>query len=143
MRLFAIARYHQRRASIPLNHARRSDADDAAVPALAVDDHAIGIPQNSVFGEALLDCIYNAALLFLAFAVELVEFEGNFAGAGGILRIEQLDYIRCNVHAAGGVDAWADAEADVEAGDRTARWVELRNLKEGTQPRADGPAKLN
>ena len=68
-------------------------------------------------------------------------FSAQLAGADGIARGEELDDLGGDIHAAGGVDARADAEADVSGGERTTRGVELRYVEERTQAGIHGTAQ--
>ncbi len=66
-----------------------------------------------------------------------VELFGEGAGAGGVAGEEELDDVGGDVHAAGGVDAGGEAEADLGGGG----WLverELGELHEGAQAGLDG-----
>ena len=93
VRLLAIARDDQRRAPSSLHHSRRADADHAAMPALAVDDHAVALAQRGVAIQALVDLRHDALLFRLALGVEPVEMLGQLAGARFVARREQLDHV--------------------------------------------------
>src|SRR5882672_9464182 len=86
----AIVRKHQRRASVALDYTRGRDADDAAMPTVAVDHHAIRVVQRWFLFEAGLDGLQNTAFFFLALAVELIEAPGDFAGALRVFHAEKL-----------------------------------------------------
>src|SRR5260370_8392542 len=98
MRILDIARHYQRRPAITLNNPCGSDTDYSAMPALAVNHHAIGVAQNHVFGKPLFDSVYDAAFLFLPFAVQLVEAAGDFAGAPHFFDAEDPDASFSNLH---------------------------------------------
>ena len=69
-------------------------------------------------------------------------FVGQLGGAVRIARGEEFDDVGGDVHAARGVDAWGEAESDVEAGDLLAGWIERGSGKERAQPGAHGAAQL-
>ena len=77
VRLLAIARNHQRRASVTFDDASGSDADHAAVPAFAVDHDAERLAQRRLLFEMCSDGLQNAALFLLPVAVELIEPVGQ------------------------------------------------------------------
>ena len=117
--------------------ARSEDADDAAMPAVAVDDEQARGGKFGVGGEARLDGGECAGFGFAAFAIEAFELVGEFGGAGGVAGAEELDDVGGHVHAAGGVDARREAEGDVEAGERLGCGIELGGGEERAQARAD------
>ena len=67
-----------------------------------------------------------------AVVVEAVEFFGEDFGCFGVFGEEHLDDVGGDVHAAGGVDAGSEAEADVGGGDG-AGGVDLGELHEGAK----------
>ena len=69
-----------RRAVVALDDARGGDADDAAVPAFAIDHDAVGLAECGIAGDALFDRAQNAALFFLAFGIETIKFRQQVAG---------------------------------------------------------------
>src|SRR5271165_7518213 len=80
--LIAFARDHDCGAVVTFDNPRRRDADDAAVPVFSVDNNAVGIAQRRIAGEALVHRAQNSPLFFLTVGIEMVEFGGQFAGAG-------------------------------------------------------------
>ncbi len=74
---------------------------------------AAGIAQ----GEQLeLDGFKGGGFGGAAVLVEGVELVGELVGAGGVAGEEELDDVGGDVHAAGGVDAGCEAEADLGGG---------------------------
>src|SRR5258706_13163096 len=76
---------YQRGAAIALDDARGGDADDAAMPAFALDYGAVGGAQCGVVVEALDNGGEDFALGVLAVSGWLVEAFGEVAGLGGCL----------------------------------------------------------
>src|SRR5215469_17441393 len=93
MSLALIVRDDQRRTAVALHHPCGRDANDAPVPALAINHDAVGIAQQWLLREALLDGQQNPALGFLSLGIELVEPEGDLAGAPGIFHAEEFDHV--------------------------------------------------
>ena len=87
----------------------------------SVGEHGVDLGKHSLLGSA-------------AVGVQLIEFVGERAGAFDVARGEELDDFRGDVHAAGGVDARADAEANVAGSERATCGVELRDIEQGAQP---------
>ncbi len=139
MGLVAVARNDQRRAAITLDHPRGGDADYPAVPALAIDHDAEGVLQQRILLETGCDGFQNAALFFLAVAVELVKVIGDFASARRILRAEEFDNVASHIHAPGGVDARRDAECHFSRGQGSS--AELGDFKQRLKPRIDRRAQ--
>src|SRR5438270_10591125 len=110
VRALEVTGNHQGRPAIALNYTRRCDSNDSAVPAVTVNYHAVGITKSDVFGDALLDCVHDAAFFFLALTVELVEPSGDFASTLGLFCAEEINNIARDVHASSGVDAGGYAE---------------------------------
>ena len=50
---------------IALDHARGRNADDAAMPAFAIDHDAVGLAQGGIAADALFHRAQNAAFFFL------------------------------------------------------------------------------
>ena len=125
-----------------LDNARGEDADDAAMPAFAVDDEqAIGCDLG-VGREAGLDGGERGGLDVAALAVEAIELGGKIGSAMGVARGEKLDDVGGDVHAAGGVDARGEAEGDVEAGELLRGGVECGGGEERAETCANGTAQL-
>ena len=58
------------------DHARRRNADDAAVPALAIDHDAVGLAQRGIAADTFVDRAQNSPLFFLAICIEAIKFSG-------------------------------------------------------------------
>ena len=125
-----------------LDHARGEDADDAAMPAVAVDDEQAAGGKFGVLRKACFDCGERGSFGLAALAIEQLEIGGEFERTGAVARGKELNDLRGDVHAAGGVDARGQAEGDVEAGERLGCGIERGHLKERAQARADGTAQL-
>ena len=92
------------------------DADDAVVPgAGAEDDDGITLGVE-VAGEHFGSFAADEIFVGLAFAVVGVEFLGEVEGEAAAVGVEGFEGVFGHVHAAGGIDARADAEADVHGG---------------------------
>src|SRR5258708_2706836 len=77
----AFAGDDQGRPMIALDHAGRRNADDAAVPAFAIDHDAVSFAQRGVAGDALFYSAEDAAFFLLALGIEPVELPGQEAGS--------------------------------------------------------------
>ena len=64
---------------MPLQHARRRDADDAAVPAFSVYDDAKRLAQRRLFCQTALDLIHDAPFFQLALGIQRVKAAGNLS----------------------------------------------------------------
>ncbi len=125
-----------------LDDAGGEDADDATVPTVAGDDeHFVG-GELGFGGEAVFNLAEGLSFGFAAVEVELLELGGELAGAGGVAGGEELDDFCCDVHAAGGVDAGAETEAEIVAGDFLAGGIELGDGHEGAKAGPGGFAEL-
>ena len=82
------------------------------MPAVAIDDDAVSIAQSRIARETVFDRAQDAALLFLAVGVELIQLGRQLPGAGRFPHAEKFDHIASNIHSAGSIDAWSDAESD-------------------------------
>ena len=121
----------------PFDYTGGEDADDTAMPAVAVnDEEAVG--GEFWIGEAGLDRGERGGFSVAAFAVEAFELGGEFVGAGCVAGGEELDDFGGDVHAAGGVDARGEAEGDVEAGDLLGGGIERGGGEEGAEAGAGG-----
>ncbi len=80
---------------VALHDARCGNSDHAAVPAIAVDHHAVGFAQRRFIVEPLPDVLDDAALFVLAVGIELIEAGPNFARSAQIFDAEQIDYVAC------------------------------------------------
>ena len=100
-----------------LDNARGENADDAAMPAVAVDDEeAIG-GDFRIGCKACFDGGERGGFHVAALAIEPFQLVRQLRGAMRIARGEKLDDVGGHVHAAGGIDARRKAEGDVEAGE--------------------------
>src|SRR5580704_1427645 len=133
--MLPFARNHQGWTPVALHHPGGSDADYAAVPALAIDHDAESFAQSRIFFETHCDRLQNSALFFLTVAVQLVEAIGNFARPRWIFYAEKLDHVPGYIHTPGGVDAGRDAERNFSGGKRPA--AELRKFKQRLKARID------
>src|ERR1700675_3061124 len=88
VRFAVFVRQHQGGPPVTLNHAGGGDADDAAMPAIAVDHYAMRVAQIRLLLEAAVDGLQDAALFFLAFGVELVQTRCNLSCACRIFDAE-------------------------------------------------------
>ena len=125
-----------------LDDARGENADDAAMPAVAVDDEEAVGGEFGVGGEAGFDGGERGGFGVAALAVEALELGGQLGGAVRVARGEELDDLGGDVHAAGGVDARREAEGDVEAGELLGGGIERGRGKERAQAGAHGAAQL-
>src|SRR5258708_36554060 len=76
------------RPMIALDHAGRRNANDAAVPAFAIDHNAIGLAQCGVAADALVYSADDAAFFLLALGIEPIKLPGQKAGSIRIFRVE-------------------------------------------------------
>ncbi len=67
-------------------------------------------------------------------------FSASACGAGGVAGEEELDDVGGDVHAAGGVDAWGEAEADFGGGGGAVDG-DLGELHESAEAGLDGVAR--
>jgi len=104
---------------VALDDAGGGDADDAAVPAFAVDYDAIRLAQGRIASDSFVDGAENAALFFLAFGIQAIEFSREQPGAVGIFHAEEFNHVAGYIHATGGVDARGDAEGNFSRVGRT------------------------
>src|SRR5882724_11603470 len=73
VRFLTIVGEYQRGTTVALHHASGGNADDATMPAVTVDHHAISVVQRRLLFEAGLDGFENPTLFLLAFSIELVK----------------------------------------------------------------------
>src|SRR5581483_7123320 len=81
MGLVTVDRDYERRPAVSFYDSRGSNANHTAMPTVAIDHHAVGIPQTGILLEARLDLLHDAPLFLLTVAVELVEPGSKFASA--------------------------------------------------------------
>ena len=103
-------------AGLAVRSTTREDADDAAMPALAVDDEQPVRNQFVVAGKALLDYAQRGSLGIAPLAIQPFELGGKFSSAVRVAGREELDHLRGHVHAPGGVDTRSKTEGHIEAG---------------------------
>src|SRR5579871_1659983 len=139
-RFIPLARDHYCRTVVALDNSRSGNANDAAMPSVAVDDDAVGVTQRGLGSEALFDRAQDSAFFFLPIGVELIELGRKFPRPGRIFHAEQFDDIASDVHAACGIDARSNAESDFTGCGRTV-WRDLCGLKQGFQSRIDRSAQ--
>src|SRR5215472_11936536 len=111
-RFVSLAGDHHGRTVVALDDASRSDADDAAMPPIAIDDDAVGVTQCGLSGEALFNATKDPAFLFLAVGVELIELRRQLPRPGRVFHAEKFDDIASNIHPASGINPRGNAEAD-------------------------------
>ena len=70
---------------VALDDARGADADDAAMPAIAVDDQAVGVASARASSRSSCGSRRECALFLLAIAVQLVELHRHLGGFARIL----------------------------------------------------------
>src|SRR4029077_7640555 len=80
VRFLPVMREHQRGTPVTFHHASSRDPDDAPVPAVPVDDHAMRVAEIRFLFEPFLDGFENAAFLLLSFSIELIKSPGDLAG---------------------------------------------------------------
>src|ERR1039458_9840549 len=122
--------------------ARGENADDAAMPAIAVDDEEAVGGDFGVGAKAALDNSERGGLDVAPLAIEALEFGSELGGAMGIARGEKLDDVGSYVHAAGGIDARCEAKCNVEAGDLLACRVERGSGEERPETGAGRATEL-
>src|SRR5579859_3097913 len=83
-----IARQHQRRPAVTLNHAGCNNSDHATMPAFAIEHQAIRRALRGIAIETLLYLFHDARLFVLPLGVKLVELGGNFLGLGRLASSE-------------------------------------------------------
>src|ERR1700719_2212413 len=113
MRLVPSARNNQSWPAVAFHYSRSCDANYTAVPAFAIQDHAIGFAQRGLDFQPALDAVHDAPLFFLTLGIQLVKAAGHLPGALHIFLIEQVHHVASNIHTAGGVQSWSDAEGDL------------------------------
>ena len=132
------------RAAGAVDDARGENSEDAAMPGGVVEDDALGekISRCGAQGFELgFDRLEGLGFGGAALVVEAVEFFCELGCAGRVFCEEEFDDVAGDVHAAGGVDAWGEAEADFGGGGG-AVYGDLRDLHEGAQAGLDGVAKF-
>ena len=125
-----------------LDYARGENANDAAMPTVAIDDEET---VGNEFGAGRKLCFDDGqcgSFDVATFAIEALEFCGQLGGAMRIARGKELDHVGGDIHAAGGVDARSEAKCDVESGDLPGGWVERCGGEERAETSADGTAEL-
>src|SRR5207245_4189975 len=105
-----------RGAAVALDHACRSDADHAAVPAIPINHDAERVAKRGLLLETRFDLFQNSAFLFLALSVEFVEAHGKFTSARWVLHAEEFDDVAGHVHASSRIESRRDAECDFPRG---------------------------
>ena len=82
---------HERRLGGAFHDARSEDADDSAMPAVAIDDEQARCGKFGIGREARLDRCECAGLGFASLAIQAFELGGQFGRAGCIAGGEELD----------------------------------------------------
>ena len=126
----------------------RSTTREARMPMTPRCQPSPSMSEKAISGEfgfgceAFFDDAESGGFGVAAFAVEALEFGGEFDGAVRVAGGEELDDFGGDVHAAGGVDARGEAEGDVEAGDLFGGGVEGGGGEEGAESSAGGTAQF-
>ena len=132
---------YERGTTGALDYTRGEDAEHAAMPALAVDDEAAELIDRTRCQHGV-DLGKNRGLGGATFGVELIKLHCQLACAVGVTCGEELDDIGSDIHAAGGVDARADAKADVGCCQTALRRIQLGNREQRAQSWIDGTAQF-
>src|SRR5262249_32925395 len=93
--------------------ARSHNTNHAAVPAIAVKDHAESSGEVRRSRQLLFDFFHDTGFFALPLGVQPVEFFRNLPAACRIFAGKQLDDVTGHVHSTGGVDARPQAKTDV------------------------------
>src|SRR5580765_831362 len=88
MRFTVVVRDHERGPSILLDHPRGGDADYPAMPALAVNHHAVRITQSRFLLNSLVNRLQDVALFFLPLGIQLIKPPGDLSSAHRIFHAE-------------------------------------------------------
>ena len=131
-----------RRLGGAFDHARGQNADDAAVPAFAVDHQQMVGVQLRIGRQTGFDGDERSGFRVSALAVEPFQLGGQFGGTGRVAGGEQLDHLAGHVHAPRGIDARSQPEGHVECGDGFGSWVQGGGGKQSAQagPASGAPA---
>ena len=100
---------------VAAHEAGGDDADDAWVPAFRGDDESCGVVFGGEAVGEFLGFVLDAVFDVLTFAVLAVEGGGQGGGAGWVGAEEEVEGSVGAVESAGGVEAGAEAEAEVHA----------------------------
>src|ERR1700686_2381340 len=103
------------------------------MPALSVDDDAVGIAKRGITVEAFFYRAQDSPLFFLAVGVKMIEFSGQFPGTNHVFPAEKFNYVASHVHAPGGVDSGRDTETNF-AGCRRTFGRNLRDFEQRLEP---------
>jgi hypothetical protein len=103
----------QRRSAVARDDAGRGDADDAVQPALAADDERVAPLAARVGGEQREGLADDEVLALAPVAVEALDALGHRPGLGDGAGAQQAERGLGGAEAAGGVEARAEAKAEV------------------------------
>jgi len=126
----------------PLDDTGCEDADDSAMPPIAVNHKQARRDELSICSELRLNCLKGGGLCVAAFAVQAIELKGEFLSAGTLPGAEEFNDVGSHVHTSGGVDAGRDAKGDVEARDGPRGWINLSSGEELAEADADRAPQL-
>src|SRR6266853_4399218 len=112
MRLVPRARNNQGWPAVAFHYSRSCDANYTAVPAFAIQDHAIGFAQRGLCFQPVLDAVHDAPFFLLTLGIQLVKPGGHLPRTLHVFLIEQVHHVASNIHTAGGVQSWSDAESE-------------------------------
>ncbi len=98
-----------------IDDAGGENAEDTSVPGGVVEDETAGEGICCVF-ELGFDGLERGGFGGAAFVIQTVEFFCELGGSGGVFCEEEFDDVAGDIHTAGGVDAWGDAEANFGGG---------------------------
>src|SRR5262249_28016430 len=119
MRFFSLSGDDQSRAAGFFYHARGDDADYAAVPSIAIEDHTELFCQLRFLSEPRFDFRNDACFLVLPLGIEQVEFFCNLTATLRNFTGKQLNDITRHVHASGGIDSRAETKAYIAGSEGT------------------------
>src|SRR5262245_35986548 len=139
--LAVFAGNHQGGLAVALHHPCGDYANDAAMPAFAVEDEAVGIELRGIPLQTLLNLFHDALLLPLAVSVELVELLGQLARPGCVANGKQLNDVAGYIHASGSVQARRNAESHVAAGEAPLARRQIGDFQKRFQPWIDRRAQ--
>ena len=123
--------------------ARSENADDAAMPAVAIDDkQARGRRTRHRWRAASSMAARAEASVSRRSRFRRSSLLASSCGAGSIAGAEEFDDFRGHIHPAGGVDARREAEGDIETGERLGGGIKLSRGEQCAQTGADGTAQL-
>ena len=97
---------------------RRRNSNDPAMPTLAIEHHAIRLAKRGLFIQPAQDAFHDPPLFILSYRIEFVEAAGNIARLLDISLVEKIDHVAGDIHTAGSIHSWSDAERNLGCGQR-------------------------